>query len=203
MAKAETGPGHKQAPRASLWEHHGSGSDLTRTLECSSSTESQQAASQDAGPGTTPTSPCGPDCPGAMLRASPAEQHLQLASPAPTGKGKVELPANLHTRLAASPLSPRASLRSCLRPRAARGRVCAQGMVLPRLRLVQPVLLSSRNFYGYGIACGRHQRKGVGTGQRKQRGTRAPAPHQGTELHGAARDPAASFSSLYRSPLSP
>ena len=49
--------------------------------------------------------------------------------------------------------------RAASAPGAARGRVCAQGTGLSWLRLVQPVLPSSRNLYGYGIACGRHQRK--------------------------------------------
>ena len=42
-------------------------------------------------------------------------------------------------------------------------------------------------------------------GQRKQRGTQAPAPRQGMELHSlrGARDPAAGFGSQYRSPPLP
>lgn len=63
MVKAETGPGQKQAQRASLQKHRNSRSDLTRTLE-RSSTESQYA-----GPGT-PTSPHSPDYPGATLQAT-------------------------------------------------------------------------------------------------------------------------------------
>lgn len=199
LAKAETGPGCKQVQRASLQEHRSSRSDLTRTLERSSSAKSQHAASQGAGPGTTPTSPHGPDCPGAMLRANPAEQHLQLTSPAPAGKRKVELPANLCTRPAASPLSPatlsiplelpppQGCQRESLHP-GHRAAVAPAGAASPAEQQEFPWLW-------YCMWETPEEGKGTGMGQRKQRGIQTPAPCQGMELHGlcACKRPGSRF----------
>lgn len=137
----------------------------------------------------------------------PAEQHLQLPSPAPAGKGKAELPANLRTHPATSPLSPQAFLLSCLHPRGCQRESLrpGHGAAVAPAGTASPAQQQECLWLWYCMWDTPEEERGVGMGQRKQRGTQTPEPRQGMELHSlcAARDPAASFSSQYCRPDPP